>query len=345
MAQIPVNTRAVGDPKGDYLLYLEDYVHTFIRKVYQEDSTQGKKREISLWGYEFEEQGRVYLVISGAIDQSLPAVSGERFFPSCYCIGQATIQEGTDTQIGLEITAPDGSKIVVRDFYIYYDQNEEMQNYLIEWNLTHNKGRIRTQSEDAVRFTRMTQACNREEARVSYLWNAMNLLSLGLMVCVAAFGIISVNNYHKMKDMENKIAYIMSMPQEALAAMSGQLYEEKGTWEEQLDNVVQTQDTTETTQEEDSLQKQAQLMQMTEVAQAAEEQQTYAENAQTQEAVVQDTAAPAMQYYIVQQGDTLRSISYRVYGTYDMVSAICAWNGIEDADSILYGQRLLLQTE
>ena len=67
--------------------------------------------------------------------------------------------------------------------------------------------------------------------------------------------------------------------------------------------------------------------------------------AQTQEAVVQDTAAPAMQYYIVQQGDTLRSISYRVYGTYDMVSAICAWNGIEDADSILYGQRLLLQTE
>ena len=55
MAQIPVNTRAVGDPKGDYLLYLEDYVHTFIRKVYQEDSTQGKKREISLCGYEFYE--------------------------------------------------------------------------------------------------------------------------------------------------------------------------------------------------------------------------------------------------------------------------------------------------
>ena len=148
-----------------------------------------------------------------------------------------------------------------------------------------------------------------------------------------------------MKDMENKIAYIMSMPQEALAAMSGQLYEEKGTLEEQLDNVVQTQDTTETTLEEDSLQEQAQLMQTTEAVQAAEEQQTYAENAQTQEAVVQDTAAPAMQYYIVQQGDTLRSISYQVYGTYDMVSAICAWNGIEDADSILYGQRLLLQTE
>ena len=33
MAQIPVNTRAVGDPKGDYLLYLEDYVHTFIRRT------------------------------------------------------------------------------------------------------------------------------------------------------------------------------------------------------------------------------------------------------------------------------------------------------------------------
>ena len=54
---------------------------------------------------------------------------------------------------------------------------------------------------------------------------------------------------------------------------------------------MQTQDTKETTLEEDSLQEQAQLMQTTEAAQAAEEQQTYAENAQTQEAVVQDTAA------------------------------------------------------
>ena len=42
MAQIPVNTRAVGDPKGDYLLYLEDYVHTFIRKVYLRTLHRGR---------------------------------------------------------------------------------------------------------------------------------------------------------------------------------------------------------------------------------------------------------------------------------------------------------------
>ena len=30
---IPVNTRTIGAPEGIYILYLEDYVHTFIRKV------------------------------------------------------------------------------------------------------------------------------------------------------------------------------------------------------------------------------------------------------------------------------------------------------------------------
>lgn len=31
-ASIPVNTRTIGAPEGIYILYLEDYVHTFIKK-------------------------------------------------------------------------------------------------------------------------------------------------------------------------------------------------------------------------------------------------------------------------------------------------------------------------
>lgn len=32
-ASIPVNTRTIGAPEGIYILYLEDYVHTFIKKI------------------------------------------------------------------------------------------------------------------------------------------------------------------------------------------------------------------------------------------------------------------------------------------------------------------------
>ena len=180
ITQIPINTRAVGQPQGAYLLYLEDYVHTFIRKLYQEKTSDNEPQTVALYGYEFEEDGRYYLIVSGAIDKGALAVSPERFFPSCYCIGEAHIIQGRDMQIALEILLPDGKKLLMDNFYIYYDQNEEMQNYLIEWNLTHNRGKIRKESDDAVRFSRVTQSCNREEARVNYLWNAMNLLSLDL---------------------------------------------------------------------------------------------------------------------------------------------------------------------
>ena len=48
------------------------------------------------------------------------------------------------------------------------------------------------------------------------------------------------------------------------------------------------------------------------------------------------------QYYVVRKGDTLRTICFDVYGDYSRVYEVCKWNNIENPDSILYGQKLLL---
>ena len=48
------------------------------------------------------------------------------------------------------------------------------------------------------------------------------------------------------------------------------------------------------------------------------------------------------QYYVVRRGDTLRTISFDIYGDYSRVDEICRWNNIEDPNNILYGQKLLL---
>lgn len=331
MAQIPVNTRAVGEPKGACLLYIEDYVHTFIRKIEQE----GTERAISLWGYEFEEQGRYYFIISGAIDLSLPAVTGERFFPSSCCIGQAVLTQGAEGGLGLELTLPNRKKLVFHDFFIYYDQNEEMQNYLIEWNLSRHKGSIRLEQEDAVRFSRIAGHYNREEARVSYLWNVMNLLSLGLLVCIAAFAIISVNNYYKMREMENRLTYLMSLPVQTMAAIEDSVTRAAPTKAHEADESTATAPLTQEAATEEALSEEA-----------VSEEAIIAESAAAQPVMNEPAGAAAqLQYYVVQRGDTLRSISYQVYGTYSRVEDICRWNGIENADSILYGQTLLLQPE
>ena len=120
-----------------------------------------------------------------------------------------------------------------------------MQNYLIEWNLNSHLVRqqgegeyaqeaasesyeeaqtrpprrgaqVRAETDEAVRYGRIAQAYNRGEAKVSFIWNVMSALCLGFVVCVMAYGIISVNNYNKMKSMQDTIDYCLALVTESL---------------------------------------------------------------------------------------------------------------------------------
>ena len=46
--------------------------------------------------------------------------------------------------------------------------------------------------------------------------------------------------------------------------------------------------------------------------------------------------------YVVEKGDTLATISRKVYGDISHVEAICKMNGLEDGNLIFIGQKLLL---
>lgn len=47
-------------------------------------------------------------------------------------------------------------------------------------------------------------------------------------------------------------------------------------------------------------------------------------------------------YYIVQPGDSLRGICYKIYENYTMINALCEINAIEDQDYIYVGQKIVL---
>ncbi len=49
-----------------------------------------------------------------------------------------------------------------------------------------------------------------------------------------------------------------------------------------------------------------------------------------------------VQYYQIQRGDTLYTISQKLYGNTDNVNKICEMNQIENPDNIKYGQKILL---
>ena len=235
---IPVNTRTIGAPEGIYILYLEDYVHTFIKKILSVEDEKPHP-EIALYGRSVEESGRFRIVVSGA---AALEGGGDRiqqlnntYFPSCAYIGNAKADYNKDLKLRIELTLR-STKVILDDFYIYYDQNEEMQNYLVEWNTTrdYDKNKVilspteqeplsRAPVKDAAHLSRITQAYNREEAKIGFMWNVMNVLCLGFVVCIMAYGIISMNNYNKMQSMQKNIDYCLAFVSENTSLkMTGQ---------------------------------------------------------------------------------------------------------------------------
>ena len=103
-------------------------------------------------------------------------------------------------------------------------------------------------------------------------------------------------------------------------------------------------------------------------AQATESQEPFSQNsadtsdnAQSEDSVRQDEQTPAPadenqpseigeslplpEYYTVESGDSLSSISLKFYGTKSMISRIMEENGIEDADLIYSGEKILIPAE
>lgn len=348
ITNIPVNTRTVGDAKhiseGIYVLYLEDYVHTFIKKlIYEQEPDTISGTFIYMYGSSFESSSQSIMVVSGATTSEQ---TDKNYFPSEAALCTALVSLNKDRGIRFEISIK-GTKVILDDFYIYYDQNEQMQSYLIEWNSKkHERQAIQTSrktincipTDNAAKLGRIAQAYNRESTRVSLVWGAVNVLSLSLVVCVIVYGIISLNSYGKMQSMQESIDYCMTFVSENI---------EKGVEKdkkEAAEVINQTQEQITETSTEDAVE--------TSMEAPAEEQQQETAEASTEEAAPQqETAAPQSvpaantsvpQYYVVRRGDTLRSICINVYGDYSRIDEICELNGLDNPDSILYGQKLLL---
>jgi len=508
--QIPINTRTIGTPEGIYILYLEDYVHTFMKKLLSlremRDVALMAKEEfqiensmqpdIILFGKIIEENGKYNLVVSGGAATEGENVQiqllNDKYFPSCTYIGKAYISLNKDLGLRLELILS-STRVILDDFYVYYDQNEEMQNYLIEWNTDKENGKSiddnikqdsivrdnwgsskpraenspqkRGIADDAVRLGRIAQAYNKEEVKVSFMWNIMNVLCLSFVVCVMVYGIISINNFSKMKNMQTSIDYCMAILAEnfildtnkndgqavttmqqigdtinqdvqkaensdenqtkSVLAQNSTNIDDKSAEPSTIqdveqneaqnnaitENIAQNNTITENTAQNNAITeniaqnntiaenigntaqnsaisentaqnseasgKMTQNNDMTEniedmtqnsvisentvqnsepsgnMAQNNAISENTAQNSEASESVQSATQQNQQnepeqstenkpQYYVVREGDTLRTICYEIYGDYTHVEEICKWNNIQDPDNILYGQKLLL---
>lgn len=70
--------------------------------------------------------------------------------------------------------------------------------------------------------------------------------------------------------------------------------------------------------------------------------ETSSESAEVVSTITEAQTYLSQGYYIVQKGDSLVGICKKIYQTTAMMDKLCEVNGIENADAIYAGQKLIL---
>lgn len=345
--KFPKNVRQVGNVSDTPKIYVEDYVDTYLNQL--KSRAQENPVGALLLGENTitEEQECVY--ITGAVRiEEFTEENGEICFADS--ARESAVRECTDYFPGKEIVgwalaAPgrplvlSGSMVRIHEklhlkknsifilkhpeedeeiyfaykyhelmpvggYYIFYEKNPDMQNYMINTRKQIGVTPSEVVEDRAAKNFRSAVKDKMEAQEQKGNAHLVYLTSVLLVVVVLAIGISAMNNYDKMNSVQSSIETLS----ESVQGNNGQK---------------------EKTKTEDSA--------------ASEETQTQEKkDNQAGEEVAVEEGKDGEEYYVVQRGDTLDTISMKLYGTTDEAEAICKMNGLSDGNLIFIGQKLLL---
>lgn len=191
--------------------------------------------------------------------------------------------------------------------YIYYERNPTMQSYMIRTRKENGvtpselvEDRAAKNFRSAVR-EKMEYKEQHQSSAFAYITSAV------LVLIVLVIGITTVNNFDKMKAVQNSLET---------------LSETVGVGQADAKTRTETAETAKNNAKE------------------ASGTVKKAEGTTTSE--TSDGQLSDQDFYVVQKGETLAGISQKLYGDTSHVKAICKMNGLSDGNLIYIGQKLLL---
>ncbi len=383
--QLPKNIRQIGDISTSYKIYMEDYVHTFMARIPEQES--GARVGLFL-GKSNWMNGVTYIFIRSALlmekmEASLEHISFteeiwqqaeweiENSFAGQQVVGWFFVMpecpmELTDVLYRTHLNYFGGNDKLLymleplekeemffhyengcmsrqRGFYLYYDKNEPMQEYMIRMNKNIPIERKEDVKDKAVQDFRkiISGKPGGEEEEKKGGFSLFHAVGACVVAGAVAVGITWMNNHQKTQETSVKTERTVMQPAGA--------QDPEDLWPVQQGTSPQILDDDRDEREEGE-------------GGEAEEEKNGNETRETKSretAFPSETAAPApaepeggpasqsqevtaQGSYVVQRGDTLSSISKRVYGDPGQVSRICKLNNLNINDIIYPGQIILL---
>ncbi len=215
----------------------------------------------------------------------------------------------------------DGNLKALEGYTVYYEKNEEMQNYMTDVRKEHAEFNDEFSDESTGRYRQMLNEKKTASKSTKRNFTIIYGLSMFLLIVVLIIGVNSINSYDKMKDKTDG---------ETKVAESENPTTKKNTPVESVNGDVET--TPETTSEEP------------ETPAPTEPQTTKPTEPETTTPAPTEPATTAPQYdtYTVKAGDSFISICKAFYGSENMadVGLIRQANNMGEADELLIGMEL-----
>lgn len=240
-------------------------------------------------------------------------------------------------------------------YYIYYEKNEDMQNYMIEHNKT---DRVEEEYVDQVSKNIRTVIQNKQPVpednkSVTRLMYAAGTL---LAVIILLVGAAMLNNYDQMKNMQKALDSLSTSIQQGDSSnvdLNSVIKPGNSTGIEsvvdssegedsdgQLDVNVIPGDLKPIDDKEKKSSGGEELAEDNEAQKKDDKDQNSSKNSAKEDS--NTVSKKEVKYYTVVSGDSLAGISYKLYNTANKITTIKKLNNIEDEDMIYIGQKLIV---
>lgn len=390
------------EERKKYHIYVEEYVLSYLRR----ESDSLELSEIYFYGTR-QENGRKFYVYGAGREKGIAAFAEYEPLSELVC---------RLTQAGpvFLVREPDG-ECKITGFQVFYDNNEAMQNYLIEWTGSTGERRTAEKSNGTKMPPASTVFPEEEKKRMPH--GAMSIQLCLILVVLVAIVITTTDSYDEMDELNRSAREVFFAIENQEAEVptnhpaqnmdSGGVVEDQAR-DEASGGAADNQALDKVPDKADSAGKREivveRVREMPEDAEQGEEEPAQAADsdglaegwaqrtdsepaeeaadddgkndagkesdapdlAEEEEGVlksVQETSdqidiqeaakeseeeneealsRSITRYYEVEQGDTLYTISQKIYGDISRVGKICEVNQISDPDKIRSGQRIIL---
>lgn len=425
--KLPKNVRQIGTIDKKSVIYIEDYVVTYLEQMARKEKLQFGAA--ALYGKTVFQKDEKYVFISAAVfEEDKPALQSgpgdviehgptenmlstfseneEKYFSELAPVGVAVIHKDSvripdawirKSKMGSLLgsgavlidlnTEGDGAEyffyneesiVLQSGHYIYYERNDLMQSFLVEWHENAQTGLSEEPLDYVAGTCRMVMEDKKEDKIQERSINWVSASGILGLIAVSAIGIIVMNHYNMTGRDDRAAAQMQSQTSstsqdqltlqdsltgqnpsddqgyptselsvrvdetaEGAAGASGQntVADATGTASGGENGLAEQDQLTETDPEAGGTEDSGNLSgDQTTVETTVSGGQEDVGTETSGEAVTQHTPVE----YVIEKGDTLCEISRRYYGTIGKVSMICEYNHIEDQDSIFYGQTIVL---